>query len=87
MPAELLDRIATYRLADLYLLLGAQTEWRDDGTRYSGDNALREWFVARLGHWLNRLGAQWQAIDATDWAARQAQAEAAITELCLPPLA
>ena len=87
VPQALLDRMADYRLADLYLLLGAETEWRDDGTRYSGDRALREWFVGRLEYWLNKLGARWQAIDATGWAARQSQAETAIANLCTPPLA
>ena len=65
-------------LPDLYLLLGPEVRWRDDGTRYSGDPQVRGWFRDRLAHWLDRLGANWAAIDAADWPARQAQAEAAI---------
>lgn len=68
-------------LPDLYLLLGPQVAWRDDGTRYCGDPAVRQWFCDRLTHWLDRLGARWANIDASDWPARQAQARAAIGQL------
>ncbi|MDO5641715.1 MAG: AAA family ATPase [Paracoccus sp. (in: a-proteobacteria)] len=79
IPPALLERIVSCPLPDLYLRLGAQTEWHDDGTRYSGDQARRDWFANRLDIWLDRLGATRVDIDTPGWDARQTEAETAVT--------
>lgn len=47
------------RLADLYLLLGTDLIWRDDGTRYQGDSAYREQFQSLMRRELEESGARW----------------------------
>lgn len=79
-PPDLVALVERMRLPNLYLLLGPQVEWRDDGTRHSGDPQVRGWFRDRLAHWLDRLGARWVHIDAASWDARQAQAMAALDQ-------
>lgn len=79
-PPDLVALVVRMRLPNLYLLLGPQVKWRDDGTRYSGDPQVRGWFRDRLAHWLDRLGARWVHIDAASWDARQAQAMAALDQ-------
>ncbi len=85
VPPALLARVASSPLPDLYLLLGAETDWINDGTRYSGNQERRDWFAARLAHWLDHFGATWRRIDAQDWTARQMQAEAILREVLAQP--
>ena len=75
-PAALVDLVARMARPDLYLLLGPETPWHDDGTRYSGDPARRRWFADRLAFWLDHFGARWQAVGGTDWDMRAQLAEA-----------
>lgn len=86
-PSGLIARVERYALPSLYLLLGPQTEWHDDGTRYSGDQAVRRRFTDRLAYWLDRLGAATVTIDDADWPLRQLAAERAIAALKPPRLA
>lgn len=56
VPDALVRMVETFRRADLYLLLSPEVPWFQDGTRYWGDQAVRERFHARCRAWLDRLG-------------------------------
>ena len=56
------DRPRPPRLADLYLLLGTDLPWRDDGTRYMAETAFREKFQKAVEIELSEAGVRWQEI-------------------------
>lgn len=71
------------RLADLYLLLGTDAPWVDDGTRYFGDGR-RERFMALCRAVLAARGARVVEIGG-GWAARESAARAALAALRAEP--
>ncbi|WP_068071179.1 AAA family ATPase [Novosphingobium lentum] len=73
VPPELL----AYPKADLYLLFAPDVPWVADGTRFFGTAAARAQFAALAEEMLVRSGMPFERI-AGDWAAREAQAVAAI---------
>ena len=78
-PPALVDRLMKAARPDLYLLLSPETEWIDDGTRYHSTPAERQWFHARLKHWLEIVGAKWIEISGSSWTDREQNARRAIS--------
>lgn len=71
------DVLFAYPKADHYLLFAPDVPWKDDGTRFFGTPELRARFAALAEAMLVRTGVSYQAVGG-DWAAREAQATAAI---------
>ncbi|MCC6827007.1 MAG: ATP-binding protein [Novosphingobium sp.] len=76
VPAELL----AYDKADHYLLFAADVPWVEDGTRFFGTHAERARFATLAQDMLVRAGVPFTPISG-GWAAREAQARAAIDGL------
>ncbi len=74
-PPALAALIAAMDPADLYLVLSPEVDWIDDGTRYSGDAAVRQWFFETCQDAAARVGAPMAVIQGCDWTAREAAAE------------
>lgn len=74
----LINRLKNAVRPDLYLLLSPEIEWIDDGTRYHSTAEERQWFHARLIHWLNVIGAEWVEVFGSTWEVRQQNARRAI---------
>ena len=77
-PPALIDRLNNANPPNLYLLLSPDTEWIDDGTRYHSTFEERQWFHARLKHWLEIIGAPWVEVAEQDWRERAEAASNAI---------
>lgn len=78
-PLEAL--ISTMAPAELYLLLSADVEWRDDGTRYSGDLEVRHWFFERCRSRLQAQSSRFVEIGGRTWAEREALAASSVESL------
>ena len=78
-PQALIDCLKAAPKPDLYLLLSLEMEWRDDGTRYHQSIEDRQWFHARLKHWLDTIDAPWHDVTGATWKARQDCATQVIT--------
>ncbi|MEP3637902.1 MAG: AAA family ATPase [Paracoccaceae bacterium] len=78
-PQALIDCLQAAPKPDLYLLLSPEMEWRDDGTRYHQSIEDRQWFHARLKHWLDTIDTPWHDVTGTTWKARQDCATQLIT--------
>lgn len=74
------DELLAYPKADLYLLFEADVPWREDGTRFFGEDDTRARFAALAEEMLVRAGVPFTRI-AGAWHAREAQAAAAIEAL------
>lgn len=79
---EVPERLLTYPKADLYLLFEPDVPWRDDGTRFFGEDDARRCFAASSEEILVRTGVPFVRI-AGSWNEREAQAKAAIERLLL----
>jgi HTH-type transcriptional regulator, transcriptional repressor of NAD biosynthesis genes len=79
-PQKLEDLIANTDLADLYILLSPEPNWVNDGTRYSGNQAIRDWFFDACKRHLLDTGATFVEISGTNWQARTATATTFINE-------
>ncbi|MFN3169737.1 MAG: AAA family ATPase [Hyphomicrobiales bacterium] len=64
--------------ADLYLILSAEAVWQDDGTRYSGDQDVREFFVEEARRQVQKTGRPVVEVSGNDWVIRTQTAEAAL---------
>ena len=71
------ERADTVPLADHYLLMMDDAEWKDDGTRYFGDANRRGQFMRLCEDALVKRGASFTKI-AGDWATREAAAIEAV---------
>ncbi|MDN3720184.1 AAA family ATPase [Roseibium salinum] len=79
-PPGLVQQLEIHSLPQLYLLLGPEMGWVDDGTRYHAEPVTRTWFFNRLLHWLERIGADWTIIAETAWDQRRQRATQAVRE-------
>lgn len=77
---EVPPQLLAYPKADLYLLFEADTPWREDGTRFFGEDDTRARFAALSEEMLLRAEVPFVRI-AGSWAEREAQAAAAIESL------
>lgn len=50
------------RLGDFYILLATDIDWRDDGTRYMDERAMREGFQEDMRQELREAGVRWVEI-------------------------
>lgn len=64
--------------ADLYLVLSAEAAWQDDGTRYAGDQNVREFFAEEARRHVEATGQPMVDIDGRDWESRTRAAEGAL---------
>ena len=71
IPDEVITLMRNWNFADFYLLLKPSIAWVDDGTRYSGDPEVREWFFTRLEALLSELKLPFQVVDGKDWLSRE----------------
>ena len=67
--------IHDWDFADFYLLLKSDISWVNDGTRYSGDPGVRNWFFTRLEAILTDLNLTFQIIEGKDWQTRKTLAK------------
>ncbi|TEW51447.1 AAA family ATPase [Psychromonas algicola] len=74
IPSALHELLDHWQPADEYLLLSSEVNWVDDGTRYSGDLNIRNWFFCELKMLLETLQLNYQVIDSDNWESRQTQA-------------
>jgi NadR type nicotinamide-nucleotide adenylyltransferase len=74
---EVPDELLAYPKADLYLMFEADVPWREDGTRFFGEDDSRARFAALAQEMLLRAGVPFVRI-AGSWAEREAKARAAI---------
>jgi len=72
--------LLAYEKADLYLLFAADTPWEADGTRFFGGEAERARFAILSETMLRLAGVRYVTISG-DWAERESQARAAISQL------
>jgi NadR type nicotinamide-nucleotide adenylyltransferase len=77
---EVPPQLLAYPKADLYLLFEPDVPWREDGTRFFGEDDTRARFAALSEEMLVRAGVPFVRI-AGSWAEREAQASAAIEGL------
>lgn len=78
-PSPALEQmIATADLADYYLVLSPDVDWRDDGVRYAGDAQTRRWFFDRAVQRLRTLGLPHDLIAGAPWQERTARALALV---------
>lgn len=70
IPDEVITLMRNWNFADFYLLLKPDIVWVDDGTRYSGDPEVREWFFIKLAALLSDLNLPYQVVDGKDWISR-----------------
>ena len=70
IPDELITLMRNWDFADFYLLLKPDIVWVDDGTRYSGDPEVRDWFFRNLRSLLFRQKITFKIVDGTDWLSR-----------------
>ena len=78
-PPALVERLMAADHPNLYLLLSPDIDWIDDGTRYHSTAEERQWFHARLKHWLETIGAPWVEISGPSWTARERAAKHAVS--------
>lgn len=77
---EVPDALLEQPKADLYLLLDTDVPWRDDGTRFFGEEDRRARFMDLSVEMLERAGVRWKLVSG-GWDERFEQAVAAIEEL------
>lgn len=77
---EVPEQLLTYPKADLYLLFEADVPWREDGTRFFGEDQTRARFAALAEDALLHAGVPFVRIAGT-WEEREAKAVAAIEGL------
>ena len=75
---ELMCLLADWNFANLYLLLEPDIAWVDDGTRYSGDAEVRNWFFERLKFLLTDLDLPFHTVSGEDWHTREISARSLI---------
>ena len=78
IPNELHELLKSWQPADEYFLLSSEVNWIDDGTRYSGDTKVRNWFFSELKILLDELQLNYQVIDGNNWDNRKLQATQAV---------
>jgi len=78
--AEVPEQLLAYPKADLYLLFEPDVPWREDGTRFFGEDGARARFAALAEEMLVRTGVPYKRISGT-WEERVALAKQAIEEL------
>jgi len=83
IPDEVITLMRNWNFADFYLLLKPDTDWVNDGTRYSGDSEVRYWFFTTLETLLSELKLPFQKIDGGDWLLREDLAKERIDEFLL----
>ena len=81
VPDELQNLLNHWQPADHYLLLKPDVEWIDDGTRYSGDNSVREWFFDELLALLKAHEFSYEIIYGGNWHDRTAVAKDKVSAL------
>ena len=81
VPDELQNLLNHWQPADHYLLLKPDVEWIDDGTRYSGDNSVREWFFDELLALLKAHEFSYEIIYGGNWNDRTAAAKDKVSAL------
>lgn len=69
--ADALAALERDTLADHYLLLAPDVAWIEDGTRYAGDRATREFFFAEAQARLTALGASFDIVSGNDFDKRR----------------
>jgi HTH-type transcriptional repressor of NAD biosynthesis genes len=74
IPDEVITLMRNWNFADFYLLLKPDIDWVDDGTRYSGDPEVRDWFFTKLENLLSELKLPFQEVDGGDWLSRKSLA-------------
>jgi len=79
-PKELGAFISDTDLADLYILLSPDPIWINDGTRYSGDEAIRNWFFNACKQYLLGVGATFVEVSGTNWQTRTETATSLVIE-------
>ncbi|MYL97606.1 AAA family ATPase [Novosphingobium sp. FGD1] len=77
---EVPPRLLAYPKADLYLLFEPDVPWREDGTRFFGEDQPRARFAALSEEMLLRAGVPFVRITGS-WDEREARAAAAIESL------
>ena len=70
-PDEVSALIHDWDFADFYLLLKSDISWVNDGTRYSGDPGVRDWFFTKLETVLTELNLTFQVVEGKDWLKRE----------------
>jgi HTH-type transcriptional regulator, transcriptional repressor of NAD biosynthesis genes len=80
VPDEVTTLIPDWDFADFYLLLKPDIVWVDDGTRYSGDTSVRNWFFSRLEGHLTALKLPFQVVSGDDWSLREKLARVLVGE-------
>lgn len=78
VPEELNRLLDDWDFAQLYLLLKPDVGWINDGTRYSGDTEVRDWFFSELKLLLLELNLAFYVIEGSDWSEREACAKVAV---------
>lgn len=73
-PQQAIKHCSPWQPAHHYLLLKPNVPWRDDGTRYSGDQEVRDWFFEKAQYHLSQNHYSYTIIDETDWCQRLTQA-------------
>ena len=81
IPADLERLLEKWEFAAFYLLLKPDVVWLDDGTRYSGDSEVREWFFDKLQTILSDLKLPFKVISGGDWSSREQAAIAAVSRI------
>ncbi|SFM34521.1 AAA family ATPase [Marinobacter zhejiangensis] len=81
IPEGLRQLLEGWEPAEYYLLLRPDVSWHDDGTRYSGDDRVRQWFFERLQHWLDSLALPYRIVEGAVWDDRAAMAREAVAAL------
>ncbi|WP_422377471.1 AAA family ATPase [Roseibium sp.] len=82
VPEPVANLLKTRASRQHYLLLGPEMGWVDDGTRYHVGHDQRLWFLNRLRHWLQKVGAHWTPVTAANWHGRTQEAIAAVEIIC-----
>lgn len=77
-PDEVIDLMHNWNFANFYLLLKPDVAWVNDGTRYSGDPDVRDWFFTRLEAHIADLELPFQVVDGKDWLTRKKLARAIV---------
>ena len=80
VPDEVSALIHDWDFADFYLLLKSDISWVNDGTRYSGDPGVRNWFFTKLEAILADLNLAFQIVEGKDWQTRETLAKTIVSK-------
>jgi NadR type nicotinamide-nucleotide adenylyltransferase len=81
VPVELTHLVQNMKSPAFYLLLSPDVAWQNDGTRYSGNIEVRDWFFRQLESLLKFNNLPHRVISGTDWRNRCESAKTIVHQL------